>query len=188
VVLFSSFFLSSAPPPPVALIRLPSSLLIIGPEGTSPLMLSLSCICVQEVCCHVYKWRPQTPGVQLVLFADDTGIYATDRKESYVLRKLQRGLTAMEAWCETQAIYFSHRGGPVETHLTMKGRNIPFVKNVEHLGVILHREITWRIHVDSIATEAIRKFVRIYPLLKSERLSVISELTLYKASITSVMT
>jgi hypothetical protein len=37
---------------------------------------------------------PQTPGVYLGLLADGTCIYATDRKESYVLRKLQRGLSA----------------------------------------------------------------------------------------------
>jgi hypothetical protein len=43
---------------------------------------------------------PRTPGVHLELFADDTCIYATDSKESYVLRKLQRGINAMEEWCE----------------------------------------------------------------------------------------
>jgi hypothetical protein len=62
---------------------------------------------------------PQTPGVYLALFADDTCLFATERKERYVLRKLQRGLDAIEMWCEhwnikinedkTQAIYFSHR-------------------------------------------------------------------------------
>jgi len=38
----------------------------------------------------------QTPGVNLALFADDTCIYTTDREDGYVLRKLQRGLTALE--------------------------------------------------------------------------------------------
>jgi hypothetical protein len=37
---------------------------------------------------------PQTPSVYLGLFVDDTCIYATDRKEGYVLRKLQRDLSA----------------------------------------------------------------------------------------------
>jgi len=37
---------------------------------------------------------------------------------------------------KTQAIYFSHRHGPVGTHLTLKGWNIPFVKEVKYLGVI----------------------------------------------------
>jgi hypothetical protein len=35
---------------------------------------------------------PQTPGVYLALFAVDTFVYATDHKECFVLRKLQRGL------------------------------------------------------------------------------------------------
>jgi hypothetical protein len=62
------------------------------------------------------------PGVYLRLFADDTCTYATDRKEGYVLRKFQRGLSAIETWCErwnikinenkTQVNYFSHRLRP----------------------------------------------------------------------------
>jgi hypothetical protein len=43
---------------------------------------------------------PQTLGVYLALFADDTCLYSTDREEGHVLRKLQRGLTAMESWCK----------------------------------------------------------------------------------------
>jgi hypothetical protein len=45
---------------------------------------------------------PQPPGVYLNLIADDICIlvYAADRKEGYVLRKLQRGLSATQTWCE----------------------------------------------------------------------------------------
>jgi hypothetical protein len=39
---------------------------------------------------------PQTPRVYQALFADDT----RDRKEGYILRKLQRDLTSMESWYE----------------------------------------------------------------------------------------
>jgi hypothetical protein len=59
------------------------------------------------------------------LYADDTCTYATDRKERYILRKLQSGLTATEAWCErwnintnegkTLAIYFSPRRGQIQS-------------------------------------------------------------------------
>jgi hypothetical protein len=49
---------------------------------------------------------PQTPGVCLGLFADDTCIYLADHKEGYVLRKLQRGLSAIEIWCEHWNIKF----------------------------------------------------------------------------------
>jgi hypothetical protein len=40
---------------------------------------------------------PRTTGVSLGLFADGTCIHATDRKEGYVLRNLQRGLSTTEA-------------------------------------------------------------------------------------------
>jgi hypothetical protein len=43
---------------------------------------------------------PQTPGVYLVLFGDDTCLYETDRKEGFVVRKLQHGLSSVETWCE----------------------------------------------------------------------------------------
>jgi hypothetical protein len=59
--------------------------------------------------------------VNLALFADDTCLYATERKEGYVLRKIQRGLNSILAWCErwnirisedkTRAIYFSTTKG-----------------------------------------------------------------------------
>jgi hypothetical protein len=48
---------------------------------------------------YQYNDTPQTPGVYLGLFADDTCIYAKGRKEGYVLRKLQRGLSSIET-CE----------------------------------------------------------------------------------------
>jgi hypothetical protein len=35
---------------------------------------------------------PQTIGTHLALFADDTCLYATERKEGYVLRKLIGGV------------------------------------------------------------------------------------------------
>jgi hypothetical protein len=60
---------------------------------------------------------PRTSGVYLALFPH-IQVYATDRKESYVLRKLQRGLSSIEMWYRywnikfnedrTRIIYFSH--------------------------------------------------------------------------------
>jgi hypothetical protein len=60
---------------------------------------------------------PQTHGVHLSLFAYVTCLYATDRKEGFAVRKLQRGLSSMKTWCERWNIkinedktrgYFSH--------------------------------------------------------------------------------
>jgi hypothetical protein len=140
---------------------------------------------------------PQTTGTQLGLFADDTCIYAPERKEGFTIRKLQRGLIAMEEWCErwnikkkdkTQAIYFSHGNRPVESQLTLKGRNIPFVNNVKYLGVNFDRKISWRHDIERAEAKAFRTFLNTYSLFKSECLSANIKLTLYKALIRSIMT
>jgi hypothetical protein len=44
---------------------------------------------------------PQTTGVYLAFFADDTCLCATECNEGYVLRKLQRSLSSMLVWCES---------------------------------------------------------------------------------------
>jgi hypothetical protein len=130
---------------------------------------------------------PQTIGVNLALFADDTCLYATERKDGYVVRKLQRGLNSVAAWCErwnikineekTQAIHFSHRIRPPRSLLTLNGRNIPFVNNVKYLGVIFDKRITWKPLIDMIEAKALRTFIRTYSLFKSERLSASIKLT-----------
>jgi hypothetical protein len=110
---------------------------------------------------------PQTPGVNLALFADDTCLYAKDRKEGYVLRKIRHGLNCMAAWCEhwnikineekTWAIYFTHRNRQPDSPLTLNGRNIPFVNSVKYLGVIFDKRMTWRLHIQMIDVKAFRK-------------------------------
>jgi len=109
---------------------------------------------------------------------------------------MQHGLTLMESWCEhwnikinadnTQAIYFSHRHRPVEAFLALKWRQVPFVNHVKYLGEIFDKKITWRLHIETIALKALWIFIRIYPLLKSESLSVGIKLILYKALILSI--
>jgi hypothetical protein len=81
--------------------------------------------------------------VNLALFADDTCLYATDHKEGYVLRKIQRGLDSMAVWCKhwnikinednTRAIYFTRRNRPPDS------RNVPFVNSVKYLGVLFDK-------------------------------------------------
>jgi hypothetical protein len=103
-------------------------------------------------------------------------MYATDRKEGYVLRKLQRGLSAIERWCKrwnikinednTHAIYCSQRLGPPEAHLALNGQNNPFVNHVKYLGVFFDKRITWRLHIEMIEAKAFRTFIRIYSLFK----------------------
>jgi hypothetical protein len=121
---------------------------------------------------------PQTHGVHLALYAEDTCLYATDRKEDFVVGKLQRGPSSMETWCEflnikinkdkTQGIYFCYRRRPPESYLTVNGRNIPFVNSVKYFDIIFGKKVTWRFHIEMIETKTFRTFTRIYSLFKSE--------------------
>jgi hypothetical protein len=147
-------------------------------------MYCASCEVRTEFTCYVEERNdtPQTPGVSLALFADDTCLYATDRKEGYVLTKIQSGLNCMAAWCErwnikvneekSRAIYFTHRTRPPDSPLTLNGRNIPFLNSVKYLGVIFDRRMTWRLHIEMIEAKGLRTFIRIYYLFKSERFAL----------------
>jgi hypothetical protein len=140
----------------------------------------------------------QTPGIYLTLFVDDTCLDATDRKEVSVVRKLQLGLSSMETWFEgcnikinedkTQGIYFPRSYRPPESHLTLNGRNIPFVNSVKYLDAIFDSKVTWSLHIEMIERKAFRTLTRIYSLFKSERLSTNIKLTIHKALIRSIMT
>ena len=115
----------------------------------------------------------QTPGAYLALFADNTSIYPTDRKEHYVIRKLQRGLSSLESWRErwnikptkiSQPVYFSCGNGLAETQLTLNGQNIPFANQVRYLDVICDRKVTLTYHSATIEAKVFRKFISVYSL------------------------
>jgi len=46
----------------------------------------------------------------------------------------------------------------------------------------------WRLYTETITAKALRTFISVYPILKSERLSVNTKLTLDKVLIRSIMT
>jgi hypothetical protein len=130
--------------------------------------------------------------------ASDTRLYTTNCKGSFVARKLQRGLSSMESWCErsnikineakTHGIYFSRILLPPESHLTLIGRNVPFVNSIRYLGVIFDKKVTWRLHIEMNKAKAFRTFISTYSIFKSKQLSSNIKLTLHKTLITSKMT
>jgi hypothetical protein len=90
--------------------------------------------------------------------------------------KLQRGLSAIELWCEcwnieingdkSHGIYYSYRLRPPEAHLALNGRNIPFLDYVKHLSVNFDRRITWPLHTEMTEAWNFRTLTRILSLLK----------------------
>jgi hypothetical protein len=144
------------------------------------------------------RWGPTPTLTDWPTVSCNVTLTLTCRKEGFFVRKLQRGLSSMETWCErsnikineekTRLIYFSHSRRPPGSHLTLNGRDIPFVNIVKFLGVIFDKRVTWRLHIEMIEAKAFRTLIRIYSLFKSERLSTNIKLTLHKALIRSIMT
>jgi hypothetical protein len=89
---------------------------------------------------------------------------------------------------KNSGIYFSYSRRPPESHLTLNGRDIPFLNSVKYLGVIFDKRGTWRLHIEMIEAKAFRTFIRIYFLFKIERLSTNIKMILHKALIRSNMT
>jgi hypothetical protein len=109
------------------------------------------------------------------------GMHAMDRKEGYVLRKLQRNLNSMRRGAsvvalkvrnedKTQAVYFSHCLRPPEVHLTLNGQNIPFVKHVKYLGVIFDK-IKWRLDIEIIEAKEPRPSEHVLESIPYSRVS-----------------
>jgi hypothetical protein len=96
-------------------------------------------------------------------------LYICDLPQRELCPQRQRGLSAIETWCErwnikvnedkTQATYFPHKLRPPEAHLTLNGRNIPFVNHVKYLGVNFDKKFTWRLHIELIEAKAFRTFI-----------------------------
>jgi hypothetical protein len=53
----------------------------------------------------------------------------------------------------------------------LEGWNVPFVNGAKYDGVTVDKRITWRLHIEATEAEALKTFIRIYSLLKSDRLS-----------------
>jgi hypothetical protein len=58
---------------------------------------------------------------------------------------------------------------------------------VKYLRVIVDKKFIWKLHTETVAAKDLRMFLSIYPILKSERLSVGAKLISYKALIRSVL-
>jgi hypothetical protein len=73
----------------------------------------------------------QTPDVYVALFADDICLYATDRREGFVVRKLQRCLSSVETWCERWNIRINEDKTRGSTYLVVVDRLSPILHGMD---------------------------------------------------------
>jgi hypothetical protein len=118
-----------------------------------------------------YEYKRPLPNVTC-LFSPDCRchLYVCDRwLRKFVFKKLRRDLNSVETWCERSnikvreynihTVYFSHSLRTTEDQVTLTGRNIPFLNNIEYLCVIL---------TEMIEAKAFRTFIGVCSLFQSE--------------------
>ena len=100
--------------------------------------------------------------LELVLFADDTNIFARARNPQELFGKVNKGLQELDVWfrCnkltlnlkKTEYVYFGGRGGRVvpEGGLRIGGETIRRVEGVRFLGVWVDEGITWKGHIEKV--------------------------------------
>jgi hypothetical protein len=126
---------------------------------------------------------------------------------AYICNRSQRRLCSQKAakrphfngvvvWALEHKNQWTWDSGHVFFSLTWTGQGLSYSEKTVHTlcksckmsRVIFDKRITWRMLLETIAAEAFRTFIRVYPLFKSRRLSTNIKSTLHKALIRSVMT
>ena len=105
------------------------------------------------------------PELELVLFADDTNIFAQDKDPKELFRRVNLGLDSLSKWfrCnkltlnlkKTEYIFF---GGPrfhgsTEDTLLIGGEEIKRVEGARFLGVWVDQELKWTAHINKVNTK-----------------------------------
>ena len=105
------------------------------------------------------------PELELVLFADDTNIFAQDKDPSTLFKQVNLGLNKLSQWfrCnkltlnlkKTEYVFFGgpkYRGRALDV-LEIGGETIKRVEGGRFLGVWIDQELKWTTHIDNVTTK-----------------------------------
>ena len=141
---------------------------------------------------------PKHEKTSLALFADDTAILSKHKNSDTIVSNLNSHLDKLSLWFnawkidlnvgKTQAIVFSKGRKIPETRVKLNNQLIPWANEVEYLGLILDKKLTYKSHFEKIVKKFKSARAVLYPMLgwKSE-LSVKNKLLLYKSMLRPVV-
>lgn len=109
----------------------------------------------------------QIPQIDITLigYADDLVILCQGRDPHSLVRRINSSLDVIQSWlnkndlrvstAKSEAIWFTK--GRRNTHpppIVMDNIIIPFKNQTKHLGVILHKHLNWKYHIENVCTKA----------------------------------
>lgn len=141
---------------------------------------------------------PQTPGVTVATFADDTALLASNKCPIKASQVLQNSLNEIDKWLAKWRIAVSVSKS---THITftlrkedsspvyLSGIQLPHQHTVKYLGMHLDRRLTWRKHIQTKREEINLKYRGLYWLLgRNSKLSMDNKLLIYKSVLKPIWT
>ena len=108
-----------------------------------------------------------TGAVQVSQFADDLGLWTTNKRNCKLEEYLQVALNTLEKWCLTwriklntkksQLITFSKTVQPSNIRVTLFGDTIKQEKTAKLLGITLDTKLTFEVHIQELTKKVNRK-------------------------------
>ncbi|CAH2104339.1 unnamed protein product [Euphydryas editha] len=112
---------------------------------------------------------PQTPGVTIATYADDTAILTSSKDPVQASTALQRSLDEIDIWLDKWRIVASANKSVQVTFTLRKGtcppvrlggRELPQSNKLKYLGLHLDRRLTWKNHIESKRNEELRSIYK----------------------------
>lgn len=127
--------------------------------------------CVLSPCMYSFYMRDffevLEPGVDAMVYADDTYVYASGPIYEDVLRKLQNTLQNAVTWgnywnlrfnaSKSAIINMSNKRFNPDDTVFIGGQPIPWVDSIKILGLTFTKNLTWNLHITELRKKTLRK-------------------------------
>ena len=138
---------------------------------------------------------PKINNALLSLFADDVAIFSCNKNPRYAFCQLQRYADLIAKWTNKWRIEINTKKSAFVPFTWKRTSNLPSLlynnnpielkSQVKYLGIIFDKKLLFEKHVEDLCLKMLRKYIILYPLLKSVVFSVKTKLLIYKMIIRS---
>ena len=99
----------------------------------------------------------------LILFADDTTLYASHKNIKYLNYMLQTDLNKLDLWfranklslniSKTNTMTIKPKDSPLKNELKLNNKTLPIVEHTKFLGITIDNKLSWTTHINSIISK-----------------------------------
>lgn len=148
---------------------------------------------------NIYTYDiPETKDTFKALFADDTALGSQSKNTNMAIIRLQRSLNIVSDWMKDwkiaineekiQAICFDKKHRAPTRTLQVNGQQIPWKRTAKYLGMTFDPRLTWETHTNNIKKIGTIAMIRLYSMLKNDRLHPRTKMIIYTSVIRPAIT